>query len=191
MELEALINRAQNQCELCRGTNDLQRYVVPPDTTPSEENSILACVICRNQIDKAEPLDASHWSVLSDTMWSEYVPVQVVAWRMLARMRQEAWAADLLEILYLDDQALQWAKKTSDHLIDGDIEFHEDVNGTRLYDGDQVVLTKTLPVKGSSLSAKLGTVVKNIRLVPDNTHQIEGKIDGQTIVILTRYLRKG
>ncbi|WP_317167666.1 PhnA domain-containing protein [Sphingobacterium mizutaii] len=54
-----------------------------------------------------------------------------------------------------------------------------------------MVLIKTLDVKGSSISAKLGTVVKNIRLVPDNTEQIEGKIEGQTIVILTKYLRKG
>jgi protein PhnA len=46
-------------------------------------------------------------------------------------------------------------------------------------------------VKGSSISAKLGAVVKNIRLVPDNIEQIEGKIEGQTIVILTKYLRKG
>jgi len=60
-----------------------------------------------------------------------------------------------------------------------------------VYGGDTVVLTKTLDVKGSSLSAKLGTVVKNIRLVPDNTGQIEGKVEGQTIVILTKYLRKG
>ncbi|MGE8379306.1 MAG: PhnA domain-containing protein, partial [Sphingobacterium sp.] len=55
---------------------------------------------------------------------------------------------------------------------------------------DTVVLTKTLDVKGSSLKATLGTVVKNIRLVADNIEQIEGKIEGQTIVILTKYLRK-
>ena len=38
---------------------------------------------------------------------------------------------------------------------------------------------------------RLGTVVKNIRLVHDNIEQIEGKVEGQTIVILTKYLRKG
>ena len=70
-------------------------------------------------------------------------------------------------------------------------ELHKDCNGTLLQNGDTVVLTKTLDVKGSSLKASLGTVVKNIRLVHDNTEQIEGKIDGQTIVILTKYLRKG
>jgi protein PhnA len=45
-------------------------------------------------------------------------------------------------------------------------------------------------VKGSTLSAKMGTVVKNIRLVEDNTEQIEGKVDGQQIVLLTKYVRK-
>jgi protein PhnA len=45
-------------------------------------------------------------------------------------------------------------------------------------------------VKGTSLNAKMGTIVKNIRLVEENTEQIEGKIEGQTIVILTKYVRK-
>jgi protein PhnA len=53
------------------------------------------------------------------------------------------------------------------------------------------LISKTLDVKGSTISAKLGTVVKNIRLVHDNIEQIEGKVEGQTIVILTKYLRKG
>jgi protein PhnA len=124
-------------------------------------------------------------------MWSPYPAVQVVAWRMLSRLRQESWAVDNLEILYLDEETLEWAKKTGDHEQDGTVKFHLDSNGTRLYDGDTVVLIKTLDVKGSSISAKLGAVVKNIRLVPDNIEQIEGKIEGQTIVILTKYLRKG
>ncbi|MGO1520989.1 MAG: PhnA domain-containing protein [Sphingobacterium sp.] len=191
MELNALIKRAQNQCELCRGTRDLNHYEVPPQAIPSMENSILVCSVCQNQIDKTEQLDSAHWQTLADTMWSEHPPVQIMAWRLLSRLRQESWAADLLEILYLDDETLQWAKKTGDHEADSMVEFHQDSNGTRLYEGDQVVLIKTLNVKGSSLSAKLGTVVKNIRLVSDNPEQIEGKIDGQTIVILTKYLRKG
>ena len=36
----------------------------------------------------------------------------------------------------------------------------------------------------------MGTVVKNIRIVENNTEQIEGKIEGQVIVILTKYVRK-
>jgi protein PhnA len=53
-----------------------------------------------------------------------------------------------------------------------------------------VVLTKTLNVKGSTLNAKMGTVVKNIRLAPNDTGQIEGRVEGQLIVILTQYVRK-
>ncbi|HIY75784.1 MAG TPA: PhnA domain-containing protein [Candidatus Sphingobacterium stercorigallinarum] len=191
MELEALLSRSQNQCELCRGNDKLQRYVVAPDTTATDENCIVICSSCQGQIEKTEQLDPTHWETLSETMWSEHLPVQIVAWRMLSRLRQEAWASDLLDILYLDEDALEWAKKTGDHEAEATVAFHQDVNGTRLFEGDQVVLIKTLPVKGSSLSAKLGTVVKNIRLVPDNTDQIEGKIDGQMIVILTKFLRKG
>jgi len=123
-------------------------------------------------------------------MWSEVPAVQVAAWRMLNRLKNEGWASEALDILYLDDDTLEWAKQTGDHENDGYVEFHLDSIGQQLFDGDSVVLTKTLDVKGSSIRATLGTVVKNIRLVFDNTEQIEGKIDGQTIVILTKYLRK-
>src|SRR5690606_10657882 len=183
--------RSNNACELCNGTVALSVYTVPPADQQTADNIIYVCQTCLDQIEKREQLDAEHWKVLSETMWSEYPAVQVVAWRMLSRLRHEVWASDSLDILYLDDDTLEWAKKTGDHEQDGTVEFHVDSNGTRLYDGDTVVLIKTLDVKGSSLSAKLGTVVKNIRLVPDNTEQIEGKVEGQTIVILTKYLRKG
>ncbi len=66
----------------------------------------------------------------------------------------------------------------------------KDSNGNVLQTGDTIVLIKSLDVKGSTLNAKMGTVVKNIRLVPENTEQIEGKIEGQLIVILTKYVRK-
>lgn len=188
---QQLIERSGNKCELCNGTENLSVYEVPPVSNANTDNSILVCQVCLSQIEKNERLDPDHWKILSETMWSEYPPVQVMAWRMLSRLRNESWASDNLEILYLDDENLEWAKKTGDHEADSHVEFHQDSNGTRLYEGDTVVLIKTLDVKGSSLSAKLGTVVKNIRLVADNTGQIEGKVEGQTIVILTKYLRKG
>lgn len=192
MSLEnQLKERSGNQCELCLSTDQLSVYEVPPTSNANTDNSILVCENCKAQIEKREQIVPEHWKVLSDTMWSEYPAVQVVAWRMLSRLRNESWASDNLEILYLDDENLEWAKKTGDHENEGTVEFHQDSNGTRLYEGDTVVLIKTLDVKGSSISAKLGTVVKNIRLVPDNVEQIEGKVEGQTIVILTKYLRKG
>ncbi|HLT86534.1 MAG TPA: PhnA domain-containing protein [Sphingobacterium sp.] len=192
MSLEQqLIERSNNTCELCGNTAMLSLYTVPPSDRQTADNVIYVCNTCLDQIEKREQLDPAHWKVLSETMWSEYPAVQVMAWRMLSRLRHEGWASDNLDILYLDDENLEWAKKTGDHEQEGTVQFHVDSNGTRLYEGDTVVLVKTLDVKGSSLSAKLGTVVKNIRLVPDNPEQIEGKIEGQTIVILTKYLRKG
>ncbi|RYZ55829.1 MAG: PhnA protein, partial [Chitinophagaceae bacterium] len=104
--------------------------------------------------------------------------------------RNESWAADNLDMLYLDDEKLAWAKATGDHESDGSVDLHKDCNGAVLQTGDTVVLTKSLDVKGSTLNAKMGTVVKNIRLVENNNEQIEGRIEGQVIVILTKYVRK-
>ncbi|RYE59669.1 MAG: PhnA protein [Sphingobacteriales bacterium] len=192
MSLEKqLQTRSGNKCELCTADGNLAVYEVPPTDNANADNSILVCKTCLDQIEKTEQINSEHWKVLTETMWSEFAPVQVVAWRMLSRLRNEGWAADSLDILYLADETLEWAKKTGDHEQDGTVEFHQDSNGARLLEGDTVVLIKTLDVKGSTISAKLGTVVKNIRLVHDNTEQIEGKVEGQTIVILTKYLRKG
>jgi protein PhnA len=52
-----------------------------------------------------------------------------------------------------------------------------DSNGNRLADGDSITVIKDLKVKGSSSSVKVGTKVKNIRLV-DSDHNIDCKIDG-------------
>lgn len=55
-----------------------------------------------------------------------------------------------------------------------------DVNGNELNDGDSVSVIKDLKVKGASSSIKVGTKVKNIRLVAEASdgHNIECKIDG-------------
>jgi Uncharacterized Zn-ribbon-containing protein involved in phosphonate metabolism len=123
-------------------------------------------------------------------MWSEVPAVQVVSWRMLNRLRNESWAADLLDMLYLTDEWLAFAKATGDHESDGTVNLHRDCNGAQLFGGDTVVLTKSLDVKGSTVNARVGTVIRNIRLVPDNVNQIEGRIENQQIVILTQYLRR-
>lgn len=53
----------------------------------------------------------------------------------------------------------------------------KDANGNILQDGDTVTVIKDLKVKGTSSSVKVGTKVKNIRLV-DGDHDIDCKIDG-------------
>lgn len=53
----------------------------------------------------------------------------------------------------------------------------KDANGNVLNDGDTITVIKDLKVKGSSAVVKVGTKVKNIRLV-DGDHDIDCKIDG-------------
>lgn len=191
MKLEdVLIKRTGEKCELCTKAAKLSLYEVQPQDTRDEDNCIMICDKCRAQVEKKEELDSEHWKVLGETMWSEVPGVQVVAWRMLNRLPNESWAGDNLDMLYLDDEKLDWAKATGDHENDGAVDLHKDAYGNVLHAGDTVLLTESLNVKGASVNAKVGTVIKNIRLVEDNTEQIEGKIEGQMIVILTKYVRK-
>ncbi len=187
---ELLLKRSENKCELCKSEESLNVYEVPPQTYSDQDNCILICEKCQLQVEKKAELDSNHWHCLNDSMWSEVPGVQIVSWRLLNRLKQESWAADNLDMIYLNDEALAWAKATGDHENDAAVDLHKDSNGAILQNGDTVILTKSLDVKGSTLNARMGTVVKNIRLVPDNTEQIEGKIEGQLIVILTKYLRK-
>jgi len=187
---EVLQSRSGNKCELCLADGNLKVYEVGPQSSYNEDSSILVCDKCEKQILKKEDLDSAHWSCLTTSMWSEVPGVQVVSWRMLNRLRNESWAMENLDMMYMDDDRLAWAKATGDHDNDGTIDVHRDCNGTILNTGDTIVLTKSLDVKGTTLNAKMGTVVKNIKLVDDNTEQIEGKIEGQVIVILTKYVRK-
>lgn len=187
---EQLAARSGDHCELCNATGSLNLYEVPPQTGLSADTSIYICDKCLAQLEKKEEPDSKHWQCLTATMWSEVPAVQVTAWRMLNRLRHESWAMENLDMLYLDDINLEWAKATGDHENDASVDLHKDCNGHILKTGDSVVLIKSLDVKGSTLNAKMGTVVKNIRLVEDNTEQIEGKIEGQQIVILTKFVRK-
>lgn len=187
---EILAKRSGNKCELCKSETNLTVYEVPPQDQSSEDNSMMICSKCLAQVNKKEELDSNHWNCLTESMWSEVPAMQVVSWRMLNRLRNESWAADNIDMMYLDDDRLAWAKATGDHENDASVDLHKDAYGAILQSGDTVILTRSLDVKGSTLNAKLGTVVRNIRLVENNTEQIEGKIEGQTIVILTKYVRK-
>ena len=115
--------------------------------------------------------------------------VQVLAWRMLNRLKTEGWPQDLLDMLYLEDHTLTWAQATSENKDDESIT-HIDSNGAVLEAGDTVTLIKDLNVKGASFTAKRGTAVRGISLVADNPDHIEGRVNGQQIVILTKFVKK-
>lgn len=183
--------RSQGVCELTNEGGKLNFYEVQPTTGNDPTRLILISDKALAQIEKQEEPDAAYWEkYLPTSMWSEVPGVQVMAWRLLNRFRNESWAADALDMIYLDEETLEWAKASGDHSSDPGIQLHKDSNGNVLQNGDTVTLIKDLDVKGSSLVAKIGTAVRNIRLVHDNPEQIEGRVEGQNIVILTKFVKK-
>lgn len=185
-----LENRSENQCELCASKNNLDIYEVPPTSTGGVDGSLLTCDTCRDQINNPETTDANHWRCLNDSMWSEYRAVKVVVWRMLSRLRKEGWPQDLLDMMYLEDDDLRFAKEAGEHLDESEKIIHRDANGTILQAGDNVVLIKDLKVKGSSMVAKQGTAVRRISLDHENAKYIEGRVGATQIVIITDYVKK-
>ncbi len=186
-----LHTRSESKCELCSATENLSVYEIPPESNASPEQSVLICETCKAQIDDPEKMDANHWLCLNDSMWSQVPAVQVMAWRMLTRLSNEGWPQDLLDILYLDDDTLTWAQASGEGQSNNEDRVkHLDCNGAILEAGDTVTLTKDLNVKGANFTAKRGTAVRRISLVVDNAKQIEGKVDGQHIVILTEFVKK-
>jgi len=187
---QELMTRSESKCELCAAVEGLTVYEIPPSSDGSADQSILLCATCRGQIEDPSSVDANHWRCLNDSMWSQVPAVQVMAWRMLTRLRGEGWTQDLLDMLYLDDEVRVWAEAGGDDADAGDSVKHMDCHGVELAAGDTVTLTKDLDVKGSSITAKRGTAVRGIRLVPDHADQIEGRVGGQQIVILTQFVKK-
>lgn len=185
-----LIARSGAACELCGATETLAAAPVPPHAGDTAETAILACATCRDQIGGAVPVEPAHWRCLADSMWTPVPAVQVSAWRMLNRLGAEAWARDLLDQLYLDEETLAWAESATTGAEAEAEAVHLDSNGAVLSSGDTVVLIKDLKVKGANFTAKRGTAVRGISLVRDNPLQIEGRVEGQQIVILTEFVKK-
>jgi protein PhnA len=186
----ALHARSASQCELCGATENLSVYEVPPNSVGNVDDSILICGTCREQVEDPAKVDANHWRCLNDSMWSQTPAVQVMAWRMLTRLGAEGWPQELLDMLYLDDATLTWARATGEGLSEEDNPKHRDSNGVELAAGDTVTLIKDLTVKGANFTAKRGTAVRGISLVHDNPAHIEGRVNGQQIVILTQFVKK-
>jgi protein PhnA len=184
---QALMQRSDSSCELCKSDQQLSAYCVPPETTETVDNSILLCNTCLEQIEPTATLDVNHWRCLNDSMWNPLPVVQVMAWRQLNRLSEHSWAQDLLDMLYLDDEVMSWANATETQQDTSEPTL--DSNGAVLTAGDTVTLIKDLVVKGANFTAKRGTAVRNISLTSDPT-QIEGRVNGTRIVLLTQFLKK-
>lgn len=186
---QTVAERSAHQCELCSNKDDLTVYEVPNSPTDGAEAAIYACGTCASQLNDADSVDSNHWRCLNDSMWSEVDAVKVVAFRMLSQLRNEGWPQDLLDMMYLEDDVKAWAE--AGLAVEGEeAVIHRDSNGVILEAGDSIMIIKDLVVKGGGFTAKRGTPVRNIRLVLDNAGQIEGRVNGQTIVILTEFIKK-
>ncbi|MFK7766141.1 MAG: PhnA domain-containing protein [Mariniblastus sp.] len=181
-----LIDRSSSSCELCASTDKLAVHEVEPVRVVNESHCALVCENCLRQITGGAELDGEHLRCLKTSAWSQVPSVQVLAWRLLKRMETVAWAQELFEQLYLDEETLEWAS---------DVEAPEqdeptlDSNGTRLNEGDTVQIIKDLDVKGTGFVAKRGTMVKNIHLIGDPAN-IEGRVNKTTLVLKTCFLKK-
>lgn len=188
--LNDLQARSESKCELCSATSGLAIFEVPSSPDSSAAHCVLACDTCRTQMQPGAKLDIHHWRCLNESMWSQTPAVQVMAWRMLNILSGETWAHDALDMLYLEDETLVWAKAGTPE-IDEHALIHKDANGAILTAGDTVTLIKDLVVKGAGFTAKRGTAVRNISLIGDNEKHIEGRVNSQQIVILTEFVKRG
>ena len=184
-----LESRSNHVCELCSSADDhLVAYTVPPKKDDSIDHQVVLCKNCFSQISEGNYSDTNHWRCLTGSIWSEVPAVQALSYKLLNKLSAEDWATETLETVFPEEAVIAWAN-AEDRLASQKI-IHKDSSGVVLQTGDTVILTQNLNIKGAHFNAVKGTIVRKIWLVPDNEEQIEGKIDGQNIVILTKYLRK-
>jgi protein PhnA len=180
---QKLKERSQNLCELCGTETPAHEYTVSPKKDDAIENQVAVCDTCLNAMDDEN--SGFHWRCLEGSIWNPEPSVQALSYRLLTKFKTEDWAANLIGIVDIDDQIKDWALSAFEVA-----QIHKDAFGNELQNGDNVVLTQALNVKGTNFTASKGTVVKRIKLVHDNPEQIEGKINEQMIVILTKFVKK-
>lgn len=181
--LSKLQERSGGLCELCSKNEATIAYTVSPKKDDSIENQVAVCDECVTNMEGSDK--GYYWRCLEGSIWNPEPSVQALSYRLLQAYKNEDWAENVLSMVDLDEDTVQWALNGLEAA-----ELHKDAFGNVLENGDAVVLTQALDVKGTNFSAPKGTVVKRIRLVHDNTEQIEGKINEQMIVILTKYVKK-
>jgi len=178
-----LKQRNNDLCELCNVETPKHDYTVSPKNDVTINHQVALCDTCLAAINDKEA--SFHWRCLEGSIWSQEPSVQALSYRILQNFKKEDWANNLLGSVDLDETIIQWAMSTFEIA-----DVHKDAFGNVLENGDNVVLTQALNVKGTNFTASKGTVVKKIKLVSDNAEQIEGKINEQTIVILCKFVKK-
>lgn len=182
----ALEERCESKCELCNAETSLTEHIVAPKTGESVDDVVALCLTCVNEFHLEDTqLNVDHWRCLNESIWNPTPAVQVMSFRILQRLKSQAWTQDLISSMYMDEATEEWANSGMDNEV-----VHKDSNGSILTSGDTVVLIKDLNVKGAGFTAKRGTAVRRISLVMDNPEHIQGRINDQTIIILTKFVKK-
>jgi protein PhnA len=180
--LNQLIERCQGTCELCNNETAVHTF----NLNAKEDDINLQVALCNTCNAAMQDENAAfHWRCLEGSIWSPVESVQALSYRLLNKYSDQNWAADILNSVDLEDRVKELALQGTEKQ-----EVHKDAFGNILQNGDNIVLTQALDVKGTSFTASKGTVVKKIKLVSDNPDQIEGKINEQMIVILTKFVKK-
>jgi protein PhnA len=104
-----LSRRAGSACELCGAASGCQPIEVepPPEDGPELDAALLACPRCREAlVARRLPGEPADYRFLEGVAWSEVLPVQVAAVRLLRRVAADgaAWAAECAEGLWLSDE---------------------------------------------------------------------------------------
>ncbi len=174
-------------CQLCSNADIETSYEIEPSSS-SFDSKIEVCNKCKDAID-APNENSDYLRILADTIWSENSSIKVLSYKLLSDLRADnSWAQDALDIAYLEEEEQKWADALIEANASSDV-VTKDSNGTTLAAGDSVTIIKDLQVKGAGFTAKRGTVVKNIHLT-NTAGEIEGRVNGVRIVLLSKYLKK-
>ena len=134
-----LEERSGGKCELCSAQEELHQLIVSPRTGGNLEDCVAICSKCQDLIN-GDASDSNHWRCLNDSMWSEFSAVKVQVWRLLNSIKEEGWPIDLLDMMYLSEEEMAWAKAEDEKV------FHLDSNGVELKAGDSVTIIASVHI---------------------------------------------
>ena len=109
-----LARRAKSKCELSgeAGVSLVIYELEPVASEPDFDQCIFISEASREQIQNPKRLVSDQWRILGEQIWSELLPLQIIAVRMLTHIaKTEHWAQEILDNAYLDDNIMFTAKK--------------------------------------------------------------------------------
>ena len=108
-----LARRSKSRCELSGQSGvPLKIYeIAPVPKEPDFERCLFLSEETIAQIEHPKQLQPEQWRCLIELIWSELVPVQVMAHRILSHIsKSHSWAQEVLQDAYLDDDLVEWSE---------------------------------------------------------------------------------